>query len=136
MSPSPQVDEQVICDMGEQARALIRAGYYQVSRKWRSIAKLPEGKTGIEALTEVSGRPEWAAALGEGRAGDHYLRCYAKKQRELPLELFIAFRRWGGCCYSQYWDREGNPYFWAVEERLQKRTRAAEKEGLRKEEAL
>lgn len=82
-----------------EAERLIAEGYYQISNKYRLLAKLPEGKTGIQALEEasleeyrktrpsdikpeidaywLSHYPTWARGLGEYHAGAHYLTTYA-----------------------------------------------------------
>ncbi len=74
-------------------------GWRQISRKYRLIARLPEGKTGKQALYD--GRIEslngvrlehwtvrtrtWVNVLGEYNCADHYRRCYA--QGDLRMEL-------------------------------------------------
>lgn len=99
----------------EQAVALIDEGWFQVSRKFRHLARLPEGKTGIEALIEAClksiGRgshseywpteiKRWAEDMGEGPAADHFMRCYASAIPGLTCtvdrDIFEAFRRLGG----------------------------------------
>ena len=88
-------------------RLLVQNGWHQVSRKYHIICRLPEGKTGIEALTEAAmeSRPwdakEWANNLGESSATDQYLRVYApwndkKQHRQLTEQEFAAFREVGG----------------------------------------
>lgn len=93
----------------DAAKELIANGYYQVSRSHRIVARLPEGMTGSEALLREAkkGRPwdaeEWVKALGEGHAGDHFLRCYAQSRelwKELDRPTFAAFRSLGGRTYS------------------------------------
>lgn len=83
---------------------------YQVSRKFRLVASLPEGKTGKEALA-ASGGPRcddatWIDGLGEARAGEQYLRCYAP-HTQLSLEEWIEFKKVGGATYlSAHWKDE------------------------------
>ncbi len=94
---------------------IIREGYYQVSGKYRTVCKLPEGKTGIEALAEASGKPEWAALLGETGAGDQYLRCYALNRKpedrlELSIGQWAAFKKLGGGSYRQSSDSRDREY--------------------------
>jgi len=100
----------------ERAQWLISNGWYQTSRKYRALCRLPEGKTGVEALTEASMdmRPwdaeKWATALGEGSAGDHFLRCCAMQTDGLSVEVdqatFNAYRELGGDTYqSAYYRR-------------------------------
>lgn len=98
----------------ERAVALIDAGWFQVSRHHRMLARLPEGKTGTEALIEarlkaIGGfRPgywpaevrRWAEGMGEARAAEHFRRVYAWYTDGLTCkvnhETFEAFRRLGG----------------------------------------
>ncbi len=82
-----------------EARRLIARGYYQVSRAFLTLAKLPEGLTGVEALGRASGEPAWAQHLGELGAGDYYLRCYAKETVKISPLVFEAFRKLGGGSY-------------------------------------
>jgi hypothetical protein len=84
---------------------LIRQGYKQTSRRYRTLARLPPGKTGIEAVVEARDadliartKPEdklgvppfgnlretwhanhvkWANMIGEKQAGDHFRRIHA-----------------------------------------------------------
>lgn len=94
----------------ESARQLIAEGWHQVSRAYRTLARLPDGKTGVEALIDAELRSkhphfrlrEWAEGLGERSAGNHYLRCYAKQDLnwcELDVPTFVAFRKLGGGTY-------------------------------------
>lgn len=90
----------------DTAQELIDEGWYQVSRRWRTVARLPDGKTGVQALTEAETRRDaekWAKMLGEGSAGDHFLRCHANKDglwKELDVPTFAAFRKLGGDTYQ------------------------------------
>lgn len=95
----------------EVAKKLIDEGWWQVSRRHRSIARLPYKTTGIWALIQAclkhGGVPrqdveKWATGLGETHAGDHYLRCYADYEgntRDLDIPTFAAFRKLGGQTY-------------------------------------
>ncbi|RKY70357.1 MAG: hypothetical protein DRQ14_09075 [Candidatus Latescibacterota bacterium] len=99
-------------DATSKAEELIRDGYYQVGRRFRDVACLPAGKSAVEALGEASGRPEWAALLGETAAADHFLRVcgtarcpsWARpwpsrarmKYVGLDEDVFLEFRRLGG----------------------------------------
>jgi hypothetical protein len=87
--------------------------WFQISRGHRHVARLPEGKTGVEALiasySERSGRgtredyERWARRGGEGSAGDSYLRTYASRDglgRQLTRVAFEAFRAAGGDTYQ------------------------------------
>jgi hypothetical protein len=94
----------------ERAQWLVSNGWYQTSRKYRMLCRLPEGQTGVQALIEAEqvSRPwdveKWATGLGEGSAGDHFLRCHATAKNGLATEVdsatFDAFRRLGGDTYA------------------------------------
>lgn len=79
---------------------LVAAGYKQVSRKYRLVARLPEGKTGMEALEAHA--PDTARnfrRMAEEMAASQYLRIYADRdgnQVELTPEEFEEFRKAGG----------------------------------------
>jgi hypothetical protein len=76
---------------------LVRMGYHQISRKDRMVARLPEGKTGLEALTEVD--PGMARTYFDNMTRvttDHYLRVYGKDTLELTEAEFEDFRNAGG----------------------------------------
>lgn len=97
--------------MNPTAEQLIAADYYQISRRHRLVARLPDGMDGHQALRaaiksydgDVSPHEEtWIQRLSERDAADHFLRvytCYAP-WKDLLLELdpvtFEAFRRLGG----------------------------------------
>jgi hypothetical protein len=94
----------------ETARCLIEEGWHQVSRRYRSLARLPDGLSGVTALIDAELRSEyphpdlesWAKGLGDTHAGDHYLRCYALRDGnvcELDIPTFAAFRKLGGDTY-------------------------------------
>lgn len=83
-------------------KALILRGYYQVSRSYRQIARLPEGKTGRQLLAEM---PEYKhmttkAGLNNASLDDFWLRMFAFRDPEFSLTLtveeFAEFRRLGG----------------------------------------
>ena len=79
--------------------------WFQVSRRYRSIACLPKGKSGVEALAEASGDPEWAEGLREMKAGDQYLRVYAGNEgncMDLTRFQFRQFRDAGGATYGMH----------------------------------
>lgn len=68
-------------------KELVAQGYRQLSRAYRMVGRLPEGKTGLEALAEHD--PRLAAdfkARAEDWATEHYLRTYARGEPEI-LEL-------------------------------------------------
>jgi hypothetical protein len=95
------------------AEELIAKGYYQVSRNYRLVAKLPDGKTGVEALIDACRSGEiptardyesWAKRLGEGHAGDQYLRSNIASAIQLTREAFENFRKLGGSTYlDKHW---------------------------------
>jgi hypothetical protein len=97
----------------QYAKLLLEQGYYQVSRKYGMLARLPDGKTGRQALFEASmeqyrGLPNeaswdaqqrrWVGHLPEASAADHYCRVYAPKhlQRTVSQSVMNAFRKLGG----------------------------------------
>jgi hypothetical protein len=86
------------------AEEAIAGGYFQVSRAHRRVARLPPGKTGVQALVEAAGenRVDWAKGLGEGGAGDQYLRVYTKDAVVLSREEFARFRALGGDTYRAF----------------------------------
>lgn len=102
------------CPAPADSRAgyIIAAGFHQVSRKYRRVARLPPGKkTGKEALlaainSEVTIRPEywipenerWVGILSEREAKDQYLRVHAPMHDHMTLdkETFAAFLNMGG----------------------------------------
>lgn len=81
--------------------------WFQVSGKYRIVAKLPNGMTGIKALQSKKIRePEWAERMGEGHAGDYFLRCCSVETQELTHEEWTTFKKTGGTTYiSHTWDK-------------------------------
>lgn len=83
-------------------RKLISEGYKQISRKYGIIARLPNGKGGIESLVDVSDRKDarlWAEMLGETAAGDYFRRCHADRlglTKVLSQGDLSTFRELGG----------------------------------------
>lgn len=76
------------------ARRLVTEGYHQVSRAYREVARLPEGKTGIEALQDVGWRG--AEGMRESSAADQFRRVYASGRgltRTLTRSEFEWFKR-------------------------------------------
>jgi hypothetical protein len=74
--------------MSSRVDALIVAGFEQVSRKYRTLARLPAGKTGLEALAEVD------AALAarflqnaNEHAAEQYRRCFARHENKVELTI-------------------------------------------------
>lgn len=83
----------------EKAQELIDQGYFQVSRKFGYLAKIPDGKTPWEAMQEAhpyDARMMWEAFQDHVRA--QYLRVYAPKECKLVIDevLMAEFRRRGG----------------------------------------
>jgi hypothetical protein len=90
-----------------RAKDLLRRGYYQISLKHRTVARLPTGLTGREALYKEEirrGRDEedawrWAYGMNESCAIDQYCRVHAMANDlsvTLDKETFAAFKRLGG----------------------------------------
>ncbi len=88
----------------DRAQRLIDEGWCQTSSKYRLVSRLPEGKTGREALAEASDREEWATCMGESSAGDYYLRTYAKGDLEMTLDIatWTAYKKLGGGTYHRH----------------------------------
>lgn len=96
---------------GEFADFLIKEGYYQISRRWRILGRLPNGKDGTQALLDIVesdrqyNHEEWARLLSERDAGDHFLRCHAGvrgnvgKTIEVDPATFAEYRKRGGGTY-------------------------------------
>lgn len=88
-------------DDSEIAAGLVRDGWKSVSNKYQTIARLPAGKTGIEALRECAPY-EYARIVEEieRRAADTYRRVHATAsagtKQELDSSMFQAFKRAGG----------------------------------------
>jgi hypothetical protein len=88
---------------GEEAvnvEELIAEGYQSTSNKYRTVARLPAGKNGIEALREIA-PSEYHHIMEriEQECARTYRRLYAEKhgdQLELSIEEFQAFKRAGG----------------------------------------
>lgn len=85
----------------ETARRLVAEGWESTSNSYRNVARLPEGKSGLEALKEVA--PDEYHHLTETierRAANVYRRIYATEaagtKRSLDRETFAAFKRAGG----------------------------------------
>jgi hypothetical protein len=80
-------------------RALIDGGYTQVSSKYHLLARLPPGKTALEALEDEC--PKYAAQVRdqcENLARSHYLRMSSQKGNHvtLTIEEFAEFKRLKG----------------------------------------
>jgi len=78
--------------------------WFQTSSSYRMVNRLPEGKTGTEALRE-SGGPrcddeKWLQLLGEAACGDHFLRTSAWPARVLTAEEWAYYKKLGGGTYS------------------------------------
>lgn len=76
----------------EQAQQLFDQGYRQVSRKYRTLARLPEGKTGLEALRRFI----TIDGISEPEAGDHFLRVHSRDKVQLDRFVFAEFCKIGG----------------------------------------
>lgn len=70
-----------------RALELVAQGYKQISRKYRTLGRLPEGMTGLEALATAD--PDLAKRMLDGvneRAGEQFMRCFARG-KELTVTL-------------------------------------------------
>jgi hypothetical protein len=82
------------------AKKLRAEGFKQTSNKFRHVARLPPGMTGLEALEEVE--PSFARELlrrVEEQAAEHYRRIHADRhglRETLDLRTFQAFKRADG----------------------------------------
>lgn len=78
-----------------RAKEIIAAGYLQTSAKYRMVARVPPGKTAMQALCEAD--PKWIEQF-ERIARNQYLRVYGQSQDRLELtrEEFAEFKRLGG----------------------------------------
>lgn len=84
-----------------KAQRLIDEGWEQTSRKYRAVARLPAGKTGLQALLEVD--PLRVLRLLENAemwAADEFRRVHSHEENGMRQELtnveFHAFRAAGG----------------------------------------
>ncbi len=104
------------CEPEARARALINGGFYQTSRAYRMLARLPFGKSGKEALYEAEieaisddadldywrkEKCEWVNTLGERASCDQFLRVWSRyDSRNLTVEVspivFDLYRDMGG----------------------------------------
>lgn len=79
---------------------LIADGYMSVSNKYRHVAKLPLGETGVQALSRVC--PDAAKDIAdriEQQSANTYRRCYTERDGnmlELSIEEYSDFRKSGG----------------------------------------
>lgn len=78
----------------DHIKALIVQGYESISNKYRMVARLPAGKTGIEAMSEVD--PQYMQ-LVEKNTAEQYRRVHAKWNTDEVLELsasdYVEFRK-------------------------------------------
>lgn len=89
-----------LADIPDLMTHLVRDGYMQTSARFRCVARLPEGKTGLEALRDVAPN-DYARIMGqaERNAADEFRRIYAERcglQIQLGPEEFAAFKKAGG----------------------------------------
>lgn len=67
---------------------IIAGGFKQVSRKYRTLARVPAGKAPLDALREVN--PQAAKRLEERIADwatDEYIRCHAEGENKVELSV-------------------------------------------------
>jgi hypothetical protein len=94
------VEEEDSDDM-EIARALVRDGWMSTSNKRRTIARLPEGKTGLEALRDVAPEAhDTIMSRAEQQAANGYRRIFASEgdgtRQTLDVSMWMAFKKAGG----------------------------------------
>jgi hypothetical protein len=99
----------------EYAQLLVEQGFYQTSRKYADLARLPLGKSGRKALFDARMAelgeltPEllafwkkdtlrWVTCLGEESSASQYVRVYASanERRTVSQTVLREFRRLGG----------------------------------------
>jgi len=85
---------------------LVAQGYMQISRKYRLFARIPDGKTGKQALLEASRAAcvnekhyevarEWMSKMFEHDAARYYRRVYAPHY-EASIQQMTEFKAAGG----------------------------------------
>jgi hypothetical protein len=93
--PVPTPEQTSEPDPEERARDLVAGGYQQISSKYRLVARLPPGMTGLEALAKVD--PRLAQNFLDNAnelAAQQYLRCYPGVDKiRLTYEEFGAFKK-------------------------------------------
>lgn len=86
--------------MSRDMTKMVEDGYQQISRKYRLVARLPKGETGLEALKRVDLRSYLRIMnQAEHSAADTYRRMHAREEGneiELDEKEFEAFRKAGG----------------------------------------
>jgi hypothetical protein len=101
-TPSDWMNYTPTAEETAEAQKLIDQGYKQTSARYRSLCRIPEGMTPLEALRSVD---EEAAKDLEERLQDwaesHYMRIYSRNKRpqdhiEVSVGVFRAFKRLGG----------------------------------------
>ena len=90
----------------EKAEKLIKEGYQQVSRRYYILARLPEGKTGKQALLDYSRTNflrsdlyRWVNMIGEDQSASFFRRVcsrYLGLWVEVKWDVWKEFRRLGG----------------------------------------
>lgn len=89
---------------GARARWLVERGYRQAGRRYCTVARLPEGMDGKQALRAAFNgdrEADWIDRLTDDAAGNHFRRVYAYYTGaplvlELDRETFRAFLAAGG----------------------------------------
>lgn len=112
LDPEPHYQFKFTTSVARDAMRLRELGFYQTSRKYGMLSKLPDGMSGIGALKaavragKLQGNDEqWAENMGEWHAGDFYLRVCAPRKDKLELwpdhmDVFEEFRAQGGGTFS------------------------------------
>ena len=87
-------DENVLLRVHRDIDQLIQDGYEQVSRKYRRLARLPDGMNGIEAMRTVDpGFVRLKMEHLEQECAEMFLRVYSAEKVELTVEEFEEFLR-------------------------------------------
>lgn len=87
-----------MASVNNNVKELFERGAIQLSRKYRTVAVMPEGKTGMECLQEHY--PEEAKHLLERieeNAKDQFLRLHSSTHVELTREEFNEWLQLRGC---------------------------------------
>lgn len=97
-SPRPRAPTPARPPTPAQTRAaeLFAEGWRVTSRRFRMIARLPPGETGLQAYSRAAGRP---AGQGEYHAGELYRAVYAEREGFMdhaPMAVIIELARLAG----------------------------------------
>lgn len=86
--------------------------WFQVSAKYRHLARLPEGKTGKQALQDAEPDRDYSQ-WDEGACGDHFLRCFPHHSTfgvmELNVDEWAYYKKIGGSTYLDFFNKLSRP---------------------------